>query len=51
MQLIENLPEMVAGIWSEDANLQLETTTLLRKLLSLGLWFSSLLTITNQCFG
>ncbi|KAL0684038.1 hypothetical protein Bca4012_050886 [Brassica carinata] len=33
--LIENLPEMVSGIWSEDANLQLETTTLLRKLLSL----------------
>ncbi|KAF8047643.1 hypothetical protein N665_2903s0004 [Sinapis alba] len=34
-KLIENLPEMVAGILSEDTNLQLETTTLLRKLLSL----------------
>uniref|UniRef100_A0A0D3B8V2 Importin subunit alpha n=1 Tax=Brassica oleracea var. oleracea TaxID=109376 RepID=A0A0D3B8V2_BRAOL len=33
-RLIENLQGMVAGIWSEDCNLQLETTTLLRKLLS-----------------
>ncbi|KAG2331252.1 hypothetical protein Bca4012_019175 [Brassica carinata] len=33
-KFIENVSEMVAGIWSEDSNLQLETTTLLRKLLS-----------------
>ncbi|KAJ0250117.1 Importin subunit alpha-3 [Hirschfeldia incana] len=30
----ENVSEMVPGIWSEDSNLQLETTTLLHKLLS-----------------
>uniref|UniRef100_A0A1J3G096 Importin subunit alpha n=1 Tax=Noccaea caerulescens TaxID=107243 RepID=A0A1J3G096_NOCCA len=34
-KLKENLPDMVAGIWSEDSNLQLEAITLLRKLLSI----------------
>ncbi|KAJ4905469.1 Importin subunit alpha-3 [Raphanus sativus] len=33
-KFIENLTEMVAGIWSEDSNSQLETTILLRKMLS-----------------
>jgi hypothetical protein len=27
---------MVAGVWSEDGNLQLEATTQFRKLLSIG---------------
>lgn len=35
MQL-EHLPSMVAGVWSEDNNLQLEATTQFRKLLSIG---------------
>ncbi|ANM66161.1 ARM repeat superfamily protein [Arabidopsis thaliana] len=34
-QLKDNLPAMVAGIWSEDSNSQLEATNLLRKLLSI----------------
>ncbi|CAH8273444.1 unnamed protein product [Arabidopsis lyrata] len=34
-QLKANLPSMVAGIWSEDSNSQLEATNLLRKLLSI----------------
>ncbi|KAF8077049.1 hypothetical protein N665_1066s0011 [Sinapis alba] len=33
--LTENLADIVGGIWSEDSNLQLEKTTLLRKLLSI----------------
>ncbi|XP_019163557.1 PREDICTED: importin subunit alpha-like [Ipomoea nil] len=32
---LESLPAMVAGAWSNDANLQLEATTQLRKLLSI----------------
>ncbi|KAJ8766859.1 hypothetical protein K2173_009192 [Erythroxylum novogranatense] len=32
---LENLPSMVAGVWSEDSNLQLEATTQFRKLLSI----------------
>ncbi|KAK8531625.1 hypothetical protein V6N13_130990 [Hibiscus sabdariffa] len=32
---LENLPAMVAGIWSDDNNLQLEATTQFRKLLSI----------------
>ncbi|XP_042055246.1 importin subunit alpha-2-like [Salvia splendens] len=32
---LESLPAMVAGIWSDDNNLQLEATTLFRKLLSI----------------
>ncbi|KAK6233252.1 hypothetical protein SCA6_003325 [Theobroma cacao] len=32
---LENLPAMVAGVWSEDSNLQLESTTQFRKLLSI----------------
>lgn len=36
MQL-ESLPSsVVAGVWSNDSNLQLEATTLFRKLLSIG---------------
>ncbi|GER46877.1 importin subunit alpha [Striga asiatica] len=32
---LESLPSMVAGVWSNDANLQLEATTQFRKLLSI----------------
>ncbi|KAK2638534.1 hypothetical protein Ddye_026329 [Dipteronia dyeriana] len=32
---LEHLPSMVAGIWSDDGNLQLEATTQFRKLLSI----------------
>ncbi|CBI36918.3 hypothetical protein AAG906_034688 [Vitis piasezkii] len=32
---LESLPAMVAGVWSEDSNLQLEATTYFRKLLSI----------------
>ncbi|CAI8603516.1 unnamed protein product [Vicia faba] len=32
---LENLPSMVAGVWSDDNNLQLESTTQFRKLLSI----------------
>ncbi|XP_050384308.1 importin subunit alpha-1a-like isoform X5 [Argentina anserina] len=32
---LEHLPSMVAGVWSEDNNLQLEATTQFRKLLSI----------------
>ncbi|GJR29605.1 importin subunit alpha-2 [Tanacetum coccineum] len=32
---LENLPAMVAGVWSNDNNLQLEATTQFRKLLSI----------------
>lgn len=35
MQL-EHLPSMVAGVWSDDGSLQLESTTQFRKLLSIG---------------
>jgi hypothetical protein len=30
---------MVAGVWSNDSNLQLEATTQFRKLLSIGILF------------
>lgn len=33
---LEHLPSMVAGVWSDDSNLQLEATTQFRKLLSIG---------------
>ena len=33
---LEHLPAMVAGVWSDDSNLQLEATTQFRKLLSIG---------------
>jgi len=33
---LEHLPTMVAGVWSDDNNLQLESTTQFRKLLSIG---------------
>lgn len=32
---LESLPNMVAGVWSNDSNLQLEATTQFRKLLSI----------------
>nr|ACJ85760.1 unknown [Medicago truncatula]AFK44238.1 unknown [Medicago truncatula] len=32
---LEHLPTMVAGVWSDDNNLQLESTTQFRKLLSI----------------
>ncbi|KAJ6973909.1 importin subunit alpha-1-like isoform X1 [Populus alba x Populus x berolinensis] len=32
---LEHLPSMVAGVWTEDGNLQLEATTQFRKLLSI----------------
>uniref|UniRef100_A0A6N2MW74 GATA-type domain-containing protein n=2 Tax=Salix TaxID=40685 RepID=A0A6N2MW74_SALVM len=32
---LESLPSMVAGVWSDDGNLQLEATTQFRKLLSI----------------
>ncbi|MCD7454355.1 hypothetical protein HAX54_024444 [Datura stramonium] len=32
---LESLPSMVAGVWSNDSNLQLEATTQFRKLLSI----------------
>ncbi|KAL2464190.1 Importin subunit alpha-2 [Forsythia ovata] len=32
---LESLPSMIAGIWSNDSNLQLEATTQFRKLLSI----------------
>ncbi|KAE8705577.1 hypothetical protein F3Y22_tig00110422pilonHSYRG00119 [Hibiscus syriacus] len=32
---LENLPAMVAGVWSDDSNMQLEATTQFRKLLSI----------------
>lgn len=34
---MESLPSMVAGVWSNDNNLQLEATTQFRKLLSIGM--------------
>lgn len=33
---LDQLPAMVAGVWSEDAAAQLEATTQFRKLLSIG---------------
>ncbi|MBA0783914.1 hypothetical protein Gotri_001554 [Gossypium trilobum] len=33
---LENLPAMVAGVWADDSNMQLEATTQFRKLLSIG---------------
>ena len=38
---LESLPSMVAGVWSEDGNLQLESTTQFRKLLSIGIVLGS----------
>ncbi|PPE00013.1 hypothetical protein GOBAR_DD02993 [Gossypium barbadense] len=32
---LENLPAMVAGVWADDSNMQLEATTQFRKLLSI----------------
>ncbi|KAK3036752.1 hypothetical protein RJ639_029717 [Escallonia herrerae] len=32
---LENLPQMITGVWSEDGNSQLEATTQFRKLLSI----------------
>lgn len=32
---LESLPSMVAGVWSDDSNMQLEATTQFRKLLSI----------------
>ncbi|XWS58119.1 hypothetical protein CRYUN_Cryun08bG0007400 [Craigia yunnanensis] len=32
---LENLPAMVAGVWTDDSNMQLEATTQFRKLLSI----------------
>ena len=50
---LESLPAMVAGVWSNETNVQLEATTQFRKLLSIGkghvlilalyLWFHFLL--------
>lgn len=34
---LESLPAMVAGVWSDDRNVQLDATTQFRKLLSIGL--------------
>ncbi|KAL5069569.1 hypothetical protein RYX36_020456 [Vicia faba] len=34
---LESLPFMVADVWSDDNNLNLESTTQFRKLLSIGL--------------
>lgn len=34
---LESLPSMVAGVWSNDNNMQLEATTQFRKLLSIGM--------------
>jgi len=52
---LEHLPSMVAGVWSDDSNLQLEATTQFRKLLSIGKKFdlSSLMHLlyTNLCFN
>lgn len=36
---LESLPAMVAGVWSDDRNSQLEATTHFRKLLSIGSYF------------
>lgn len=36
MMQLESLPSMVAGVWSDDSNMQLEATTQFRKLLSIG---------------
>lgn len=33
---LENLPAMVAGVWTDDNSMQLEATTQFRKLLSIG---------------
>lgn len=35
---LESLPQMVAGVWSDNSTLQLEATTQFRKLLSIGTW-------------
>lgn len=48
MQL-ESLPAMIAGIWSDDNNLQLEATTQFRKLLSIGKT-SFLVHMFNFCY-
>lgn len=34
---LESLPSMVAGVYSNDGNMQLEATTQFRKLLSIGI--------------
>lgn len=34
---LESIPAMVQGVWSEDPNSQLESTTQFRKLLSIGM--------------
>lgn len=34
---LESLPSMVAGVYSNDSNMQLEATTQFRKLLSIGI--------------
>ncbi|KAG4115110.1 hypothetical protein ERO13_D12G074202v2 [Gossypium hirsutum] len=33
---LENLPTMVAGVWADDNNMQLEATAQFRKLFSIG---------------
>lgn len=37
---LDSLKDMVAGVWSDDPALQLESTTQFRKLLSIGNSFS-----------
>lgn len=42
---LESIPVMVQGVWSEDPNSQLESTTQFRKLLSIGM-----AAVTNKFF-
>lgn len=33
---LEMIPQLVAGVWGEDGNVQLEATSYFRKMLSIG---------------
>jgi len=57
---LEHLPAMVAGIWTNDNNMQFETTTQFRKMLSIGkilvyaicfsFWFWMWIVFDKFCF-
>lgn len=42
---------MVAGVWSDNSNLQLEATTQFRKLLSIGTTFYNFLVSRSSSFA